>query len=78
MAHPRWPGFNTKTGNPIVDNANRRLNRHMWRSAQHVLRIHAAGRKRRKYLLTVEGGRYLTMVAALMSDLARRDRDGDN
>jgi hypothetical protein len=50
----------------------------MWRSAQHVLRIHAAGRKRRKHLLTVEGGRYLTMVATLMSDLARRDRDGDN
>lgn len=74
MGHPRWPGFDTKTGNPEIDNAARRANRRMWRDTQRRLKINAAGRKRRKYLLRVEGGRYIILVARLAVDLARKDR----
>lgn len=71
MAHPRWPGLNTKTGNPTVDNAARTYNRRLWRSTQKALRIRAAGRKRRKQLLRVEGGNYIRLVVTVSNQLAR-------
>ena len=71
MAHPRWPGFDTKTGNPIIDNANHRLNRRMWRDLHSRLTVQAAGRKRRKHIKRVEGGTYIQLVAQTMNRLAR-------
>ena len=62
MGHPRWPGLDDKTGNPEDDNRFRQFNRVVWKATQRSLRVSAAGRKRKKRLLRVEGGRYIRLV----------------
>jgi hypothetical protein len=75
MAHPRWPGFNEKTGDPTFDNQSRNLNRRMYRDTKRDLRFTTpSGRRRLKHLKTVEGGNYLQLLVAVMNDLAGRDR----
>lgn len=75
MAHPRWPGFNHKTGDPARDNENRKLNLRMWRETQQTLAFTTPrGRRRLKELKTVEGGRYIELVAQTMWMLADRDQ----
>lgn len=70
MAHPRWPGFNDKTGNPPRDNRSRRMNRKMWRDTQRKLKVHTpGGRRRKKHLLRVEGGNYIRLIVAVMNDM---------
>jgi len=69
MAHPRWPGFDTKTGDPTFDNESRRMNRRLWKHAQDVLRVDGAGRRRRKQIRRVEGGKYITAIAMMMVKL---------
>lgn len=73
MGHPRWPGFDHKTGNPIEDNRARNMNRRMWRDAKRALHVSAAGRRRRKYIKRVEGATYIKIVVHVMDELARRD-----
>ena len=75
MAHPRWPGFNSKTGNPLADNSARRMNQKMYRRMKTQFRlVNLVGRKRKKYLMRVEGGRYLELWAALMNQVAHERR----
>lgn len=71
MSHPRWPGFDTKTGDPIRDNVSRRLNQRMWLNTKHAFRIKAAGRRRKKHLKRVEGGNYIRLWVAVMNDIAK-------
>tara|TARA_R110002124_G_scaffold141828_1_gene306399 strand:+ start:553 stop:786 length:234 start_codon:yes stop_codon:yes gene_type:complete len=68
--HPRWPGFNSKTGDPARDNAARNLNRKMYRLARRKLRFIAAGRKRKKALTRIEGGHYITLWASVYNAVA--------
>lgn len=79
MGHPRWPGFQTDTGNPAMDNANRNLNRRIWRETKTRIRFKSTkgriSRKRLKHLKRVEGGRYIEVICAAMNMLARRNRD---
>ena len=62
MAHPRWPGFNFKTGNPVHDNISRRINQRLYRDVKSRFRVTAVGRKRKKLLKRVEGGKYVILV----------------
>lgn len=69
--HPRWPGFNTKTGNPVVDNANRRLNKSMYQSTRETIKFTGyKNRKRKKALWRIEGGNYIKLWAAIMQQIA--------
>jgi len=71
MGHPRWPGFNSKTGDPVHDNASRNLNQKMYRSARRKLHfITPGGRRRKKYLTRVEGGNYITLWASVYNSIA--------
>jgi hypothetical protein len=72
MSHPRWPGFDHKTGNPPADNAVRNMNRSMWRDTQQRLQVTAAGRKAKKRILRVEGGRYTRLVASVTRNIAEQ------
>ncbi|WIE81033.1 hypothetical protein [Curtobacterium sp. MCSS17_016] len=74
MAHPRWPGFNTKTGNPEYDNHSRRLNRRIWKDVQRRVRVTTPrGRRRKKQILRVEGGNYILAIHATAKMLYERD-----
>jgi len=75
MAHPRWPGFNTKTGDPQFDNASMRLNRRIWRETQASVKVRARNRKRKKHVLRVEGGTYITLWVAVTERLAAQHRN---
>jgi hypothetical protein len=72
MSHPRWPGYNDKTGNPTLDNFLRNNNRWMWKSAQGVQFKGAKSRKRKKLLTRVEGGNYVRLLHAVASDIQRK------
>jgi hypothetical protein len=74
MSHPRWPGFDTKTGNPIFDNQSSRLNRHMYRYVQTNLKFKSAGRKRKKQLKRVEGGNLCKLYAAVANQIVNDRR----
>lgn len=74
MGHPRWPGFDTKTGDPQYDNHSMRLNRRLWRDTQQHLRFRARNRKRKKHITRVEGGNYIKAVVAAMNMLHHRDQ----
>jgi len=75
MAHPRWPGFNTKTGNPPFDNMSRRMNAHMYRYVTSHFRLKGVvGRKRKKQLTRVEGGNMCKLYAAVYRDAANKHR----
>lgn len=78
MSHPRWPGFDTKTGNPFFDNHSRRLNQRLYRECKKKLKFHAVGRKRRKQLKRVEGGKYIILWAAAMNDLVQQRAQAKN
>lgn len=70
MGHPRWPGFNSKTGDPVIDNAARKLNQRMYRLAQRKLYfITSGGRRRKKRLTRVEGGNYITLWASVYNSI---------
>ena len=72
MSHPRWPGYNTKTGNPVIDNASRRDNKALYRMARGALKFTGyKNRKRKKQLWRVEGGNYIQIVASVASGIAR-------
>jgi len=74
MAHPRWPGFNDKTGDPEHDNAARRCNRRVWKDTQRTLRVSTPqGRRRKKQILRVEGGNYIRVIHATAKMLYERD-----
>lgn len=74
MAHPRWSGFDDKTGNPEYDNRSRRLNRQMWKDAQHRMHVSTPrGRRRKKQILRVEGANYIRLVHAAAMMLYKRD-----
>jgi len=73
MSHPRWPGYNTKSGDPVLDNAARRMNKRMYKSTQSKLKFAGyKNRKRKKALWRVEGGNYIRLWAAFATDLARQ------
>lgn len=74
MSHPRWPGFDTKTGNPIHDNTSRRLNQRIYRDVKRRFKVKAAGRRRKKQLMRVEGGNYIRIVLNVMNDMTREAR----
>lgn len=74
MAHPRWPGFDDKTGDPEYDNASRRLNRKMWKDTQRRVRVSTPrGRRRKKQILRVEGGNYIRLVHAAAMMMSKRN-----
>lgn len=66
MAHPRWPGFDTHTGNPAFDNMSRRLNTHMYREVARLLRVSAVvPRKVKKRIKRESGGQAIKLWAIL-------------
>ncbi|WIB65484.1 hypothetical protein [Curtobacterium sp. MCBD17_040] len=72
MAHPRWPGFDEKTGNVEYDNQSRRLNRKLWKGTQQRLRVRTAGgRKRKKQILRVEGANYIQLIVSVANQRVR-------
>jgi hypothetical protein len=74
MAHPRWPGYSTATGNPAVDNVNRMLNQRMYRDVAARLKFTGVvGRKRKKHLTCTVGAQYITLVASVANTLAAAD-----
>ena len=76
MSHPRWPGFDTKTGDPVVDNVNRNSNRKLWRETQKHLKFTARSRKRKKHITRAEGGNYIKLLVATAYQLSRRQHPG--
>jgi len=73
MSHPRWPGYDTKTGDPVRDNSARRANKRMYRSTRETLTFTGyKNRKRKKALWRVEGGNYIQLWAAVYNDLVKR------
>lgn len=75
MAHPRWPGFDTKTGNPIFDNQSLRLNRKIWKGSQQSVRFKSSKgripRKRLKQMKRYEGAKYITVLVQAMNSIAK-------
>lgn len=71
MSHPRWPGYNTKTGNPVYDNRSARMNKRLYREMKVTFRVSAAGRKRKKQIKRIEGGRYIQVWNEAMIALHR-------
>ena len=76
MAHPRWPGYDSKTGNPVFDNQSARMNRALWRRTKETLRVSAAGRKRKKQIKRVEGAKYITLLHTAMMHMAKEKSNG--
>ncbi|WP_159600251.1 hypothetical protein [Agromyces humi] len=70
--HFRGP-FAERTGNPVVDNELRRLNRRFRRGARAGFRVTTpSGRRRKKRIARVEGGRYLSLLGRVAMDIAER------
>jgi hypothetical protein len=75
MGHPRWPGFDSKTGDPAADNRARRLNQRMYRDVHARFRVtNSRNRKRKKAITRIEGGRYIQLMSKAMNLMAARDR----
>lgn len=75
MSHPRWPGFNHKTGDPSHDNWAANQNRKMWAQTKRRFKITGSkNRKRKKMLTRVEGGKFIMLVNEVAQMLYERDR----
>ena len=75
MGHPRWPGFDTKTGKPNFDNQARRMNRIFYRETKKGFRVTAGNRKRKKHIKRIEGGRYIALWAAAITIVSDRTHE---
>lgn len=77
MSHPRWPGFDHKTGDPTYDNWALRFNRKMWKETQTRIKILGTkNRKGKKMLMRVEGGKYILLVHLVALGLAQKNTLG--
>ncbi len=76
MAHPRWPGYDSKTGNPVYDNQSANMNRILWRRTKAAFKVRAAGRKRKKRLKRVEGANYIQLWNQIMLDITKEKNHG--
>lgn len=71
MTRPRPRGLPSAGGNPVRDNFRRHQDRKLNRLA--VIRIRTPrGRRRKKYLTTVETARFKDLIIAVARDLAAR------
>lgn len=69
MGKPRWPGFDSKTGDPQFDNMSANLNRRIWRFTAERMRFdNVIGRKRKKHLKRVEGAHFVHLATAVLND----------
>lgn len=65
-----WP---EKTGNPVVDNPNRRANSQMSSGARSIRIIGSRNRKRKKFVTKAERINYLRLWAEVMLQMSRSE-----
>lgn len=61
--------FNERSGDPGNDNHARRTNKYLRQTARTALKVHAAGRRRRKHLAGVTREQYTDIVLSVMQSM---------
>lgn len=75
MIHQRLRIYDERTGNPAVDNRNRRRNRQLQLAVRNGFRVQTPGGRRRKKIITrIEYEQYARVVAEVAEAMAEAER----
>lgn len=75
MIHQRLRIYDERTGNPAIDNWNRRRNRQLHLTLRNSFRVETSrGRRRKKIITRIEYEQYARMVAEIAKAMAEAEQ----